>query len=276
LQEGRVTGAGTTPAPSAGSGAAGFFRASTNAGWRSWLSVGGVAVLAGLMFTASARLADGGGADTRDPQDLAQLVDTETARVAELTGRTVELDQEIEALSARAGTTVPTPPPGLVEREGVMSGSVPVEGPGLTVTLDDAPSTAVGAGPGGVEPQPDDLVVHQQDLQHVINALWGGGAEAMTLQGERVTSTSAFRCSGNILLLHGKVFSPPYKVTAVGDPAKMEAALDSSEGVQTYLEYVDWVHLGWDVRRSDHLDLPAYDGGGLQYAEVPDGTEVFG
>jgi uncharacterized protein YlxW (UPF0749 family) len=276
LQEGRVTGAGTTPAPSARSGATGFFRASMNTGGRSWLSVGAVAVLAGLMFSASARLADGGGADTRDPQDLAQLVDAETARVAELTGRAAELDREIETLSARADTVVPESPPDLVEREGVVSGSVPVAGPGLTVTLDDAPSTTVDVGPGGVEPQPDDLVVHQQDLQHVINALWGGGAEAMTLQGERVTSTSAFRCSGNILLLHGKVFSPPYKVTAVGDPAKMEASLNSSEGVQTYLEYVDWVRLGWDVQRSDHLDLPAYDGGGLQYAKVTDGTEVFG
>jgi uncharacterized protein YlxW (UPF0749 family) len=238
--------------------------------------VGAVAVLAGLMFSASARLADGGGADTRDPQDLAQLVDAETARVTELTDRAGELDSQIEGLSTRAGTAVPRPAAGVAGREGVVSGSVPVTGPGLTVTLDDAPSTSVGAGSGGVEPQPDDLVVHQQDLQHVINALWAGGAEAMTLQGERVTSTSAFRCSGNILLFHGKVFSPPYKVTAVGDPAKMEASLDRSEGVRTYLEYVDWVHLGWDVRRSDHLDLPAYDGGGLQYAKVPDGTEVFG
>lgn len=233
-------------------------------------------MLAGLMFSASARLAGGGGAGTRDPQDLAQLVDVEAARVTQLTERTGELGREIEVLSARSGISVPAPPGDLAEREGVVSGSQPVAGPGLTVSLDDAPATPVGAGPGGVEPQPDDLVVHQQDLQHVINALWSGGAEAMTLQGERVTSTSAFRCSGNILLLHGKVFSPPYKVTAVGDPAKMESSLMSSEGVQTYLEYVDWVHLGWDVQRSDHLDLPAYDGGGLQYAKVPDGTEVFG
>lgn len=271
-----MTGAEPTPAGPAAGGARGFLRAATHTRWRSWFSVGAVAVLAGLMFSASARLADGGGADNRDPQDLAQLVDAETARVTELTERTGELDREIEALSAHAGTTVPTQDRELVEREGVVSGSAPVEGAGLTVTLDDAPSTSVGAGPGGVEPQPDDLVVHQQDLQHVINALWAGGAEAMTLQGERVTSTSAFRCSGNILLLHGKVFSPPYKVTAVGDPAKMENALNSSEGVQTYLEYVDWVHLGWDVQRSDHLDLPAYGGGGLQHATVPDGTEVFG
>lgn len=271
-----MTGLEPTRTPSPQGDAGGLARARLNAGWRSWISVGAVAVLAGLMFSASARLADGGGADKRDPQDLAQLVDAETGRVTELTARTGELDREIDALSARADTVVPTLDPDLVAREGVVSGTEAVRGAGLIVTLDDAPSTSVGTGPGGVEPQPDDLVVHQQDLQHVINALWGGGAEAMTLQGERVTSTSAFRCSGNILLLHGKVFSPPYKVTAVGDPAKMEASLDSSEGVQTYLEYVDWVHLGWDVQRSDHLDLPAYEGGGLQYATVPDGTEVFG
>jgi uncharacterized protein YlxW (UPF0749 family) len=124
--------------------------------------------------------------------------------------------------------------------------------------------------------RPDDLVVHQQDMEHVINALWSGGAEAMTLQGERVTSTSAFRCSGNILLLHGKVFSPPYVIEAVGDPTALRSALNASPGVATYKQYVDWVALGWSVTTSDELDLPPYTGTTeLRYAQVPPGTDVF-
>ena len=133
-----MTGTEPTPAPSSRDRAGGSFR-SSNAGWRSWVSVGAVAVLAGLMFSASARLADGGGADNRDPQDLRQLVDAETARVSELTQRTSELDREIETLSARAGATLPELDADLTAREGVVAGTVPVTGEGLTVTLDDAP-----------------------------------------------------------------------------------------------------------------------------------------
>jgi uncharacterized protein YlxW (UPF0749 family) len=98
----------------------------------------------------------------------------------------------------------------------------------------------------------------------------------MTLQGERVTSTSAFRCSGNILLLHGKVFSPPYVIETVGDPRALRAALDASPGVATYKQYVDWVALGWSVTTEDVLDLPPYTGSTeLRHATVPEGTDVF-
>src|SRR5690606_41382455 len=64
---------------------------------------------------------------------------------------------------------------------------------------------------------PDDLVVHQQDLEAVINALWAGGAEALMVQDQRITSLSSVRCVGNVLLLHGRHYSPPYRISAIGD-----------------------------------------------------------
>ncbi|PZR53227.1 hypothetical protein DNL40_09280 [Xylanimonas oleitrophica] len=221
------------------------------------------------MFTASAQLS--GGSDARHPSDLAELVQAESRRVDDLTAQVTTLQSQVTRLSQAASVDIPAADPDLVRRESVAAGSVPVSGPGLTVQLDDAPASSLSI-PGV---RADDLVVHQQDLQHVINALWAGGAEAMTLQGERVTATSAFRCSGNILLLHGKVFSPPYVVEAIGDPAAMRAALDASPGVRTYRDYVDWVALGWNVRASDELALPAYTGSTeLRFAQVPAGTEV--
>jgi uncharacterized protein YlxW (UPF0749 family) len=236
---------------------------------RSALSVTGVLAASGLLFSASAQLADSEG---RDPQDLAQLVGAESDRVSVLTDRMNSLESEIDDLGQQADAGLPTRDPDLVVRESVVSGSLPVEGDGVTVSLDDAPASSrsiTGA-------RPDDLVVHQQDVQHVINALWAGGAEAMTLQGERVTATSAFRCSGNILLLHGKVFSPPYVIEAVGDPHELRAALDSSPGVAVYKQYVDWVALGWSVTASNSLALPAYTGSSeMKYATVPEGTDVF-
>ncbi|MEN5073623.1 DUF881 domain-containing protein [Isoptericola cucumis] len=237
---------------------------------RSALSVASVLAAAGLLFTASAQLADAG--DSRQPQDLAELVTAESDRVTELTDRMNSLEAQIEDLGEQASSDLPRRGEKLTSREGVVSGSRPVDGAGLRVSLDDAPASSQSI--SGV--RADDLVVHQQDVQHVINALWAGGAEAMTLQGERVTATSAFRCSGNILLLHGKVFSPPYVIEAVGDPDALRSSLDSSPGVAVYKQYVDWVALGWSVEEADSLKLPAYTGSSeLKHATVPDGTDVF-
>jgi uncharacterized protein YlxW (UPF0749 family) len=246
----------------------------TGARVRSWIVVGAVLAVAGLLFVASGRHALLAG--SRQPQDIAALVEAESGRVTELAEQASALNREINSLtlSDRSGADLPQVDPSIAGREGVASGSAAVSGPGLTVTLDDAPASSLDTVPGN--PQPNDLVVHQQDLQNVINALWVGGAEAMTLQGERVTSTSAFRCSGNILLLHGKVFSPPYQVTVIGDPEALAQALEDDEGVQNYRAYVDWVHLGWGVRTHDHVEVPASQSTGeLRYARVPEGTDVF-
>src|SRR5690625_6014343 len=75
----------------------------------------------------------------------------------------------------------------------------------------------------------DDLVVHQQDMEAYINALWAGGAEAMMLQDQRVVNGSSFRCAGNTLLLEGRVYSPPFVITAIGDPEELRSEEHTSE-----------------------------------------------
>src|SRR4029453_309723 len=94
-------------------------------------------------------------------------------------------------------------------------------------------------------PKTDDLVVHQGDVQAVVNALWAGGAEAMTIMEVRVISTSAVRCVGNTLLLHSRVYSPPFVTTAIGDPPRMRQALAASEGVRAFRDAVRDYGLGY-------------------------------
>jgi uncharacterized protein YlxW (UPF0749 family) len=77
---------------------------------------------------------------------------------------------------------------------------------------------------------------------------------------QRIVNTSAVRCVGNTLLLQGRVYSPPYVITAVGDPSKLNAALYSATTVQTYLEYVRAYGLGWNVQTRDRVTLPGYNG----------------
>ena len=96
----------------------------------------------------------------------------------------------------------------------------PVHGPGLVVTLQDAQRDANGRFPR--DASPDDLVVHQQDIQAVLNALWSAGAEAIQMQDQRIIATSVPRCVGNTLLLNGRTYSPPYTITAIGDAAAMQ------------------------------------------------------
>jgi uncharacterized protein YlxW (UPF0749 family) len=230
---------------------------------RSGVTVLLVLALSGLMFTASARLARD--QDGRHPQNLTDLVQNEERRVESMTGQVVDLEAEVTALAQDLAPAELTPPE-VVVNTGIVAGSVPVTGPGLSVTLDDAPPTQQSR-----SANVDDLVVHQQDLQDVINALWAGGAEAMTLQGQRVTPTTAFRCVGNVLNLHGRVFSPPYVVSVVGDTAALQASLDRSPAIAIYQEYVDAYGLGWKVEKSSSMDIPAFEGAtDLRYARVPD------
>ena len=242
-------------------------RAAHRRGWGS-VSVALVLVLAGVLFTANARLA--GGVDGRQPQDLPQLLEVEQARLTDLEAEAGGLQAEIDRLTDAQTDGSDVGDPALTDLVALAAGRVDVTGPGLVVSLSDAPTNA---------PQPswvtdDDLVVHQQDLQAVINALWAGGAEAMTLQGQRVISTSAYRCVGNVLSLHGRLYSPPYVVQAIGDPELLEDALLDSPEVQTYLDYVDLIGLGWSVNSSDHLELPAYALTlELRYATAPDDVD---
>jgi Bacterial protein of unknown function (DUF881) len=139
------------------------------------------------------------------------------------------------------------------------AGLTPARGTAIVVSLNDTPrDRRSGPWPPGVRaPAADDLVVHQQDVQAVVNALWTGGARAMTLMGRRVTARTAVRCVGNTLLLEGNVYSPPFVVAAIGDPARLTAALDADPGVVLYREYVDAYDLGYQVEKNPNATFPA-------------------
>jgi uncharacterized protein YlxW (UPF0749 family) len=170
-------------------------------------------------------------------------VDQLTTQIGELTETSADADATLGALRDQAAALA------------VPAGFTAVEGPTYVVTLDDAPT---GVARDGL--RPDELVVHQQDVQAVVNALWAGGAEAMTLMGRRVVSTTAVRCVGNTLMLENRLYSPPYEIVAVGDPDALEAALDSSPIVGLYREYVRQVGLGWKAGPGGVRALPAYTG----------------
>jgi uncharacterized protein YlxW (UPF0749 family) len=133
------------------------------------------------------------------------------------------------------------------------AGLDPVKGPGLVVTLNDAQRDAEGRFPR--DASPDDLVVHQQDIQGVLNALWSAGAEGIQMQDQRIIATSAPRCVGNTLLLNGRTYSPPYVITAIGDADAMQAALSASPLVSLYRQYVVRFGLGYTEEPRPEVEL---------------------
>lgn len=228
------------------------------------LGVTAVLVVAGLLFSASAIVADGDDLRT-DVADLPALIAAETKDVEAKAERVTQLRAEVEELSERTGDTRVQDLQAVADTLGFASGTQPVEGPGVEVVLDDVPRDRPL--PEGVAA--DLLVVHQEDVQAVVNALWAGGAEAMTLMDQRVISTSAVRCVGSTLRLQGRVYSPPYTIRAVGDTGALLRALEESRDVQIYREYVDAYGLGWSTRVLPSVEVPAFEGSlELRYAEA--------
>jgi uncharacterized protein YlxW (UPF0749 family) len=174
---------------------------------------------------------------------LQEQVDALSAEIASLeehtTADTIEVSELREALDAIAAP----------------AGLTPVRGLGVTVTLNDSTSTMP------VDGDPNDYVIHEEDLQGAINALWAGGAEAMAVNGYRVIATTAIRCVGNVLLLHGTTHSPPYEIEAIGDPDELIASLDRDQAVERFARAVRDYKLGFDVAATEEpLTLPAYEG----------------
>ncbi|MFE4368474.1 DUF881 domain-containing protein [Streptomyces sp. NPDC056835] len=226
-----------------------------------------VFALAGLIFVTSFNTAKGTNIRTDTSLlKLSDLIHERDRKNAELGDANAAVRQDIDTLVSRDHGTTAAEEDRLNALE-EAAGTKKVTGQSLTVTLDDAPPNAT-ANPGYPEPQPNDLVIHQQDLQAVVNALWKGGAEGIRVMDQRLISTSAVRCVGNTLILQGRVYSPPYKITAVGDQGKLRKALADAPAIQNYQLYVKAYGLGWKVDERDKETLPGYTGTvDLHYAE---------
>ncbi len=211
--------------------------------------------VAGLLFVASSISADGSdlrGGTTDLPtllNDRQRTVDGARAEVRQLRGDVQALtasvsDIQVDAVRERVAELQPA------------AGLTEVRGRGLRITLDDASREGIEDS----EQDPNLLIVHQQDIQAFVNALWASGASGISLQGQRLISTTGIKCVGNTVLLHGVPYSPPYRINAVGDPDEMFAALAESPGVGAYQAFVRIHGLGLSVELAQSVVIRAYDG----------------
>jgi len=214
--------------------------------------VTGSAGIAGFLFVASGITADGTNLRTGGLEDLRSLVLDRASKVGVLQSEVDTLATEVNDLTE---TKISPALSARINQLEQATGLTPVSGSALRISLDDAPREPGSPLPDGVAP--DDLVVHQQDVQSVVNAMWRGGATAIQVMDQRIISTSAIRCVGNTLLLQGQVYSPPFVVTAIGNTSELQQALKDEPGVALYREYVERLNLGWDVSILNQTTIPA-------------------
>ena len=214
-----------------------------------------VTIASGLLFSVSSLNERKNPAGT---SNLATLVRTRQAQVS-------TLDNEVSSLDAQVQSFSSAPQSGSPDEDAFTARSTsPVSGPGVQITLSDAPPGQIPAGA-----TPNDLVIHQQDIEDTMNALWAGGAEAMTVQGVRITNRTVIRCIGNVILVDGTSYSPPYVIQAIGDPDTLRATVTANPRMVNYQAYVTKYGLGWDMQTKESLSFaPATTSLTVNYATV--------
>ncbi|MFD4572371.1 DUF881 domain-containing protein [Streptomyces sp. NPDC058417] len=190
-------------------------------------------VLAALVVTvgaAQARVA--APVVAKEREELIDRIDQETDAADKLEGTVDKLREDVgarqrEALRASGGG-------GHSDLTGMLAGSVAVHGPGVKLVVDDAEEASTG---GDGDPREttgfsDTGRVRDRDMQRVVNGLWASGAEAVSVNGQRLTALSAIRAAGDAILVDNKPLVPPYTVLAVGDGKNLSTRFqDSADGL---------------------------------------------
>ncbi len=195
----------------------------------------------------------------------AQLVDQVNARKSQLAARrdrvkalTSETDTlQTQFLEATAqGRSVQSRLTSL----GVATGADPARGPGVRVTADDGPPVADAS---------NELI--DLDLQKLVNGLWLAGAEAISINGERLTALTAVRQGGAVITVNFRPISPPYELRVIGDPDTLAARFIDTPGGQWWLDLQALYGVDFKITNSeDPLTVPAARRSGLRYAHTPE------
>ncbi|HVM14155.1 MAG TPA: DUF881 domain-containing protein [Egibacteraceae bacterium] len=223
--------------------------------WSSSLLTGltaGGALLVGFMLVAG--LSAGRTSALEQDARKAELIALINARQE----HTEQLATQLEDLRARlaeAESEVAAGAPALAARLSAVeqaAGLTAITGPGLRVTFNDAAAGCVA--------REEDCRIMDSDLQLAVNALFAAGAEAITVNGERVIGTTAIRRAGRQILVNYRVLTPPYVVEAVGNPDTLDVGFARSKIAQRFTVWTEVYGLGFATQVVDDLQLNAYGG----------------
>ena len=237
-----------------------------------WMLAAGLVMIGALLATAALQVRD------RAPS-LAQARDALTGEIEQRTAAADRLETDLRELresvaAARedalgltsTGSELAATLTGLE----VATGAGAVQGPGLVIHLEDSDDADTG---DGSDPRAGDAGsegrVTDRDLQTVVNEVWAAGAEAVAINGQRLTSLSAIRSAGEAILVDFSPLSPPYDLVAVGNSDAMQRRIVEGFG-GSYLQVLRNYGIEYTVKTRDSVRLPAAAGLPVRYATVPE------
>jgi uncharacterized protein YlxW (UPF0749 family) len=235
------------------------------------LGLGLLAVAGVLLATAAVQATRSAPGEAAARTALAEEVSGRTAATDELSAEVARLQSEVARERAEA-LAVDQDGRRLAERVNeleLITGVRAVRGPGVRVTLDDAPPESGDAlsGNGTTGPPAADTGrLLDRDVADVVNALWAAGAEAVAVDGQRLTSQTAISGAGDAVLVDFRPLEPPYEVVAIGNPGRLEPAFVDSPTGRRFATYVSLLSIGFSVEAEDELTVPA---GVLRRSDAP-------
>ena len=136
-------------------------------------------------------------------------------------------------------------------RARILAGLADVKGPGVIVEMTDSNK------PSSVGQDPNVYLIHDDDVRSVVNELLSAGAEAISINGQRLVATTEIRCAGPVFMINGVRIAPPIEIRAIGDPETLDSALHLRGGV---IDNLSLWGIGVKVKREEEVFVPAYNG----------------
>ncbi|MEP6760283.1 MAG: DUF881 domain-containing protein [Sporichthyaceae bacterium] len=233
-----------------------------------WLFAAGLVLIGLLLATAALQVRN------RAPA-AAQARDALTTEIGQRTAATDQLETDVQKLRASVAaaredalglTSTGSALAATLSDLEVVTGAGAVRGPGLAVHLEDAKDAA--SDPRGADSRTEGRIT-DRDLQTIVNEVWAAGAEAIAINGQRLTSLSAIRSAGQAILVDFRPLSPPYDVVAVGDSNTMQRRVVDGFG-GSYLQVLRNYGITYTVKTRTSVALPAAAGLPVRYATVPE------
>jgi uncharacterized protein YlxW (UPF0749 family) len=193
---------------------------------------------------------------------LVERVRAETAQSDDLARESGALTGEVNRLRADQLIAGDQDLADRITRLEVLAGAVAVSGPGLVISVDDAPPGKVT----GQEPDPAGRVL-DIDLQHLVNGLWAAGAEAVSINGQRLTATTAIRSAGQAITVDYRPLARPYVVSAIGDPKTLAGRYAESDGGMWMLNLSSTHEIAYSVDTRKTMRIPGDTATVLRFAQ---------
>jgi uncharacterized protein YlxW (UPF0749 family) len=221
-----------------------------------------LALAAGLMLVAAVVTVCAAQARVTAPvvaKERQELIDRCASETASADAEQQKVDSLRDEVSARQHKALEKHGGDQGDLVALLSGATDVRGPGAKLVIDDAKGSdeSGGGGPRQSSDFSDTGRVRDRDMQQFVNGLWQSGAEAVAVNGQRLTALSAIRAAGDAILVDNRPLVPPYTVLAVGDGKHLVATFQDSAGGQ----YLKVLKASYGIRTSiseqDEVRLPA-------------------